>query len=491
MSPRSPSGVARFDSAAAMARALGACLRGSDVESPSAPALLDQAMPAINLLPRRAREWVYSLGGMAEAIGETRVRSLDLAGIARWLAGLYPRRSYPAAFIGSSNGALMHLAAALGIPWLPQTFLCPIRALGNDPDDARAGFASGRRIVESLLDAHPGIAVHQMHDPNRDRLMLRTMSYFRIKHRVLPAAYREFLVHNLPAGATLYVCECTGTWPVTRTSARSVFQFGAVGGCTIDEYFRGSRRVREYLARYGVPREKWDPPEPNGMAPEAEWGFDPALLEDLATLADARGWRLLRLRFEHPEAMSWLAAAVYRAWYGDLGIRPQRLVVDSFVLLDPHRTLRLRAVPFWLCCRTRPSAAELRAFLEREATFDEVDLMLFSHGTEEVGLACIGEWRRLLARARRRGRFIGVDERRYPHDFATLNRFRKELAQLGLPFGLPPPLPLARFEAFVRREAPSFAVELVGADRAGSANVPLFFAEAHKRPANRRRPFNS
>jgi hypothetical protein len=52
---------------------------------------------------------------------------------------LYPDRTHPAAFIGSSNGALMHLAASLCAPWLPQTFLSPVLHSGIDPDDARIG----------------------------------------------------------------------------------------------------------------------------------------------------------------------------------------------------------------------------------------------------------------------------------------------------------------------------------------------------------------
>jgi hypothetical protein len=43
-----------------------------------------------------------------------------------WVTTQYPRSTtFPAAFIASSNGAAVHLAAAMGAPWLPQTFLVP------------------------------------------------------------------------------------------------------------------------------------------------------------------------------------------------------------------------------------------------------------------------------------------------------------------------------------------------------------------------------
>lgn len=145
---------------------------------------------------------------------------------------LYPDRRYDAAFIGSSNGALMHMAAALGVPWLPQTFLCPVRVPFSDPDDAMRGFEEGSATTAALLEADPRIAVHHMQDPNQDRLMLGAMGYFRFKHSALPLAYREFLLRNLAPGGTLYVSHCTRAWPVTRITARSFYQFGATGGAT-------------------------------------------------------------------------------------------------------------------------------------------------------------------------------------------------------------------------------------------------------------------
>ena len=102
--------------------------------------------------------------------------------------------------------------------------------------------------------------------------------------------------------------------------------FGAMGGLEPDDYFRDDERVRDYLARYGIARPRWDPPEPNDTAPEAEWGFDPTLLDSIHALARDCGWRVVTLDFENPEALSWLTAAVYRAWYRELGFDPKRLL---------------------------------------------------------------------------------------------------------------------------------------------------------------------
>jgi hypothetical protein len=415
-------------------------------------------MPLINLLPRRPREWVYSVGGMTEGIAKRAARDIDIEGISRWIAGLFPERQYQAAFIGSSNGALMHLAAALGVPWLAQTFLCPVRQWVMDPDDPKRGFAAGRAVVDALLQSHPELSIHHMHDPNQDRLMLHMMSYFRLKLRRLPQAYRDFLMRCLPRGGTLYIDRCTLRWPVTRTSERSIFQFGAVGGATHDEYFRGGVRARDYFARYRSKRVRWDPPEPDDDAPEAEWGFEPALLGELYALARERGWRVTEFSFEDPEAMSFLTADIYRSWYRELGIEARRLVIDSFILMDPLATLRLRAIPFWSVFSVEPSVRNVERFLAEQPPYDEIDQMLFSHGTEGIGLAHLSDWRRVIGQARREGRFVGVDESRYPRDFATFTRFQQDLHRLGPIHEPPPPLALSRFDELLRSRGPRFGV---------------------------------
>ncbi|MCG5075128.1 hypothetical protein [Paraburkholderia tagetis] len=446
-----PPGIARFDSAAAMAQALASALHGEPFASPSQSPMLDRLMPAINALPTRPREWAYIVGGMSEGIDPGDAGRLDIERIAGWITGLYPREPASCAFVGSSNGAMIHLAAALGAPWLPQTFLCPVRAPFSDPDDVEHSFSASRRIVDAMLAADGRIAVHQMHDPNQDRLMLHSIRYFRVKHRRLPLAYREFLLGNLERGATLYVVDCTRDWPVTRTSDRSYFQFGATGGATEDEYLQGGERVRALLQRDGSARTRWEPPPADMRVPEAEWGFDAALYAELERLAAGMDWRIVTIRFREPEALSFAAAQVYRRWYEDAGIESRHLLVDSFLLMDPLTTLRLHAVPFWLLFGVEPSAAALQRFLEDEPAFDEIDMMLFSHGVQSIGLAPISRWRALLERAATTGRFAGVDPARYPRDFATFVRFGQALAQLGPQTQPPPALSHERFETWLAK----------------------------------------
>jgi hypothetical protein len=128
--------------------------------------------------------------------------------------------------------------------------------------------------------------------------------------------------------------------------------------------------------------------------------------------------------------------------------------------MDPYTTLRVHALPFWLVFCTQPSADMLRRFLDSQPPFDEIDLMLFSHGTEGIGVTRIDEWKELLGRASREGRFLGVDTRRYPRDFATFVRFDQALRELGPQQTPPPPMTLEQFESVLREYRPRHGVSM-------------------------------
>jgi len=134
--------------------------------------------------------------------------------------------------------------------------------------------------------------------------------------------------------------------------------------------------------------------------------------------------------------------------------------------MDPHRTIALRALPFWLVFNVEPSAQTLRRFLDQEPLFNEIDLMLFSHGTEGIGVASIDQWRELISRGGK-GRFLGVDEDLYPRDFATFIRYHQDLARIGPVEGMPSPLAAKRFEALATQHGPQFGitVEELGSGR--------------------------
>ncbi len=164
-------------------------------------------------------------------------------------------------------------AAALGAPWLPQTFLMPVRRGGISPDDPAGDAAWAPPLAECILRRHLDLQWRHMHDANQDRLMIAGMSYFRFKWRRFPHAYAWFLTETLARGATLlYIVDCRSRWPVHRHGPRHVFPFGGAGGMSPQEYHQGSERIRAYLGREAAAVRAWQPPSPNDRAPEAERG---------------------------------------------------------------------------------------------------------------------------------------------------------------------------------------------------------------------------
>jgi len=198
----------------------------------------------------------------------------------------------------------------------------------------------------------------------------------------------------------------------------------------------------------------WDAPPADEEAPEAEWGFDAALRDDLAALAAARGWRLRRVAFAEPAALSPLIADLYRWWYRRRGRPAQRLLVESFVLLDPHLALATGSVPYWSEFPVEPSAEALERYLDHAEPFDEILLTLFPPGTDDVAVAPAQRWRALLGRARRHGAFLGIDPDAFPRDSGRFGRFHRELS--ALPRVDPPaPLTLSELDAFLAERSSS------------------------------------
>ncbi len=53
----------------------------------------------------------------------------------------------------------------------------------------------------------------------------------------------------------------------------------------------------------------------------------------------------MEIRYEQPEALSFVVAEIYRDWYLAAGVLPTRLTVDSFILLDPWCSMQQQAIP--------------------------------------------------------------------------------------------------------------------------------------------------
>ncbi|MDT0276110.1 hypothetical protein [Blastococcus goldschmidtiae] len=404
--------VASFDSASAFLTALARALDGRDFPYLGQSRFKVPLVRASALLPLGLRRRVYAFVSGREGVPPDRLDQVDLEQVAEWITVHYPSRRYPAVLLGSSNGALSHLAAAAGLPWLPQTLLVPVRRPGADPRDVAAALEFGARHAPALLERNPTIELHHMHDSNQDALSASQMAYFRVKWHVLPRAYQALLTERLEPGAPVIIVRDRSSWPVTRVGSRHVFQYGAQGGMSAEEY------AAEPAA-----------PGTDEAAAEAEWGFAEALGDDIRGWARRNGHPVVEVSYGHPQDPAAGVADIFRDWLRQRGQPAQRLLVSSFIVHDPWRTLTTASVPFWTFFPVRSAAADLAEYLDR-ATYEDVDILLFSNGVPSRGQVDARSWEALAARARRRGRLLGVDADAFPADFTAFVRYTSALRSL-------------------------------------------------------------
>jgi hypothetical protein len=404
--------VAAFDSATVLHGGLASALRGQPFPHLGNSSLAAAATRVGGRLPWSVLRGLYTRIGAAEGIDPDRLADVDMGSVARWLTDAYPSRRYPAAFVGSSNGALAHLAAAMQVPWLPGTVLVPVARVA-DPARPVDALEFGRRHAPEFLAANPDVALHHMHDQIQDELMVARMTYFRTKWATLPQPYADFLARDLADGAPVVLVEDTSPWPVVRVSERHVFQPGAQGGVDPEGY-----------------RRRPHTPIPDDEAPEAEWGADPGLGRALETWCALHGHPLVRLAYRGPQAPAHAVARVMRGWYRDRGEPADRLLVPSFVLGDPWRTLSTASVPYWTFFSVQAALDALDDHLARADPYREVDVLLFQHGADSLGIARPADWEAVVRKHGATPRLLALDRSRFPHDIAINARYDRVLAEL-------------------------------------------------------------
>ncbi|MER3423450.1 MAG: hypothetical protein C4293_09685, partial [Nitrospiraceae bacterium] len=215
-------------------------------------------------------------------------------------------------------------------------------------------------------------------------------------------------------------------------------------------------------SRHRSHRRQWQSPPPDSQSPEAEWGFEPAFGEDVERFAQEHGYRVKQIAFDEPEHMSPLVADFYRWWNEQRGVRGRRLLVESFIVMEPYWTVRTGSAPFWIVFNKEKSLQALESYLQTSTSFDEIFLMLFSHGVNSIGLIPIEQWCHTVQRAAKRSVLVGVDEEAFPRDFAVFARYSAALQRaIRGRYSIPPPLTLRQWETFLDEHKGCYQVQWV------------------------------
>lgn len=440
-----------FDSSVNSVRAVGSYLKGKGHGAlsmgPSSKMLADRLATSP---PDRVRAAIFRVMGFLQGLPLDRARNVDVDMLDEWVTRQYGPGPFPVVVVGSTSGGLVHLAAALGAPFLPQTTLTSVRDLATHPDDVAAAMQALAPTTGLIASNNPRVAVYHMHDPAQDRPMLEAMAYMRIKRQRLGRPYERFLEERLAPGGTIIQVECTRDWRTHTVGERAYFQFGCLGGVPEEEYHDSGERIARYLEQEDSPVRRWEPPEMDARRPEAEWGWDPMLGDDVAQVAERFGYTVRRLVAPEPQDHSPMVADLYRWWYRHLGDEGNRLLVESYVQWDPLWVLRTRSVPFWGRFNMEPTYHELERYLTDVEPYDEVFVNLFSQGIESPGVVPVERWEQLIRQhARQKAAVIGVDPSTYPLDTGSTLRYQKAIRSIPVRAPLPGHLALADVDRFL------------------------------------------
>ncbi|GAA0817146.1 hypothetical protein [Spirilliplanes yamanashiensis] len=401
-------------------------------------------------LPRDARRRALAQDAYADAVPVDTARRIDPEAVAAWFAGHYAGDGFPALVLGSPHGAAVHLAAAMGAPWLPTSFTVTVRrgqAPSGEPGAIGDAVDVGAEVAAGLLAAHPGVTVRQVHDPVRRGPGADTTVTLHVRWLALPEAYGRLLTERLRPGAPVLLFRDTRTWPVLRVGPGHTCQIGSpVGGLHPHDHLGPGHRELTLRAQ----GRQWSLASYPALPGQyAETAGEPELERDLRRTAAGAGTVAHRVLYPRSEALSAAAADVHRDQAAALG-GGDRLVVESDRLLDPWLVQAGGLVPYW--CETSSArtvdAAEL--WLAGSRPFAEVLVLPAPPGTVRHTHASLGQWRALASFAGRHGEVDLDAMRHYPHLALPTAHASRALRTPG-PAAPAPALPPADVLAGLRR----------------------------------------
>ncbi|ROT29867.1 hypothetical protein [Micromonospora sp. HM5-17] len=394
--------------------------------------------------PETVRRSALARAAARAAVSAAQAAALDAEQVARWVVDHYPPRWYPGAVLGSPHGGAVHLAVAMGVPWLPAAFDVSVHWPGGAVDDPAGALGYGARMAAALLRANPGVRVRQVYDPaGRGVLAGSTLSLVVRWHR-LPRAYREFLDSRLASGAPVLLLRDVRSWPVLDAGGGHSFQLGTpTSGLEPGDFRPDSALLRQVLPGVGGDGATGDPPD-SGRPGQAEHGVEPGFERDLLAWARVAGNPVHRVLFPEPEALSAAAADIYRDWLRGAGKSGDRCVVECGRLIDPWQVVRAGLVPYWCENATRRSVTGAEWWLAGSLPFSSLDVLPEPPGLRSPAFAGLPQWLAVASFGRRRRALDRVAARGYPVS-AVATRHATEVLR-NQPYDLPAPSPLRAAE---------------------------------------------
>lgn len=342
-------------------------------------------------------------------------------------------RKFPAIVIGAAmGGASAHLAAALGVPFLPQPFILGLRG-GSPEDDLESHIELTSPVARQILKRNPELMAVAHFDPIHDGWLTRVVSHLRFKLITLPEGYHSFIKEVLEPGGAILHFDCRARWLQYELGERQRYQVGGWGGISAREFMEGSDRIDAALERANSPhRGGWHIRglEPTSL-PESEWGSEPGLEQALEGFAARQGFGFHTLTGTDPHAFSTLAYQAHKRLYANESRSPQGVVVETFTQYDPALTLHAGLLPLWLIFNTTDSLE----FLKSQVSYFPGDLPVYFSGLVTLSrtpdMVPWGQWAHVFSDLEMRN--VGARPQRYPEDLVSLWEWSQRLRSQLVP----------------------------------------------------------
>jgi len=287
--------------------------------------------------------------------------NIDLDEQCRRFIGLYDNivknRKFDALIFGAPNGGIVHLAAAMGIPYICSQFRVPTKISSEGKDDLRSYAEVAEFVGERWSAKCDWSSVCCLADPIHDRMDMGHYAHIRAKFIDVPPVFRDFIRKHLKLGGTLIFVNVTYPWIKHRLGDRVHLQVGGLGEIKPREYIDGSERIDKFLEAEGAThRGGWRLPEYELVErPESEWGTEPELKESVQSYCDEEGYELMCLEQNHPAGFNILAAHAMHLKHTADGGKCGGYSINIFWGLCPTMVLRARLLSCWFTFTDRES----------------------------------------------------------------------------------------------------------------------------------------
>jgi hypothetical protein len=364
-------------------------------------------------VPMELRCKALAYEARAEALPLEAAHRLDVDAVAAWITAHYPAPAYPAVVLGSPHGAAVHLAAALGAPWLPTGFTVTVPWPEGSVGDWACAMEQGAQVAEDLVAANPAVTVRQVHDPVLRGFLCGSTLSLHVRWRMLPRAYRDFLRSRLDPDGTSMLLRDIRTWPALDVTAGHTFQIGsAVSGWNPEDYSMDNPAFGRLLESVGG--ERWQAPCLGTPLRYAETAGDPELEADVRRTAAETSRPTHRVLYPRPEALSACVADLYRVWLQSEHGGGEECVVETGRMLDPWQVLTAGLVPYWCESASQQAVDAAEWWLAGSGGFEGVTVLPEPPGTACDAHADAGQWRSVAGFARSRRTIERGALSRYP-----------------------------------------------------------------------------